>query len=401
MFRRFVVVLVCGSIVIALSMGMRQGFGLFLLPVTTDLGMSREVFGFIIGIQNLLWGLTQPIAGLLADKFGAGRVVVAGGVLYVAGLGLAALSTGAGTFGLTVGVLIGLAQSGTAYAVVLGGVGRAAPPEWRSFALGIAATAGSVGMFALVPASQGLISMLEWRPALVVLAALAVLMPLLAVGLMEPPAMTTPARQSLPVREGLLTAVRHPGFWMLNAGFAACGFQLAFLATHLPSVLFDAGLGASAGAAALALIGLSNIIGTFLCGMLGGWYRKQKVLAVLYLARTAVFVLFLAMPSSHASAFIFALAIGLIWTGTVPLTSGLVGDIFGPRHLGLLFGIVYVGHQLGAFAGAWAGGFAFDRTGSYELVWVGAIAMGLVAALLHWPIRDEPVTPEFARAAIQ
>lgn len=239
----------------------------------------------------------------------------------------------------------------------------------------------------------------QWPAAFVALAALSLLMPVLAMGLRERRS-AAEATSSEPVsaRGALSAAARHPGFWMLNAGFAACGFQLAFLATHLPSVLSDAGLGPSAGAAALALIGFSNIVGTYLCGVLGGWYRKKKVLAMLYLARTALFVLFLSLPPSQASAMIFAVGIGLIWTGTVPLTNGLVGDIFGTRYLGLLFGIVYVGHQLGAFAGAWAGGFAFDQTGSYALGWLGAILMGVLAALLHWPIRDQPVAPALAQA---
>jgi predicted MFS family arabinose efflux permease len=388
---RYLTALICGSIVITLSMGLRQVFGLFLLPVTTDLAMSREAFGLVIGLQNLLWGLTQPVAGLLADRIGARRMVLIGGLLYVCGLALAAASTSSSGFTLTVGILIGLAQSGTAYAVVLGAIGRAAPPEKRSLALGIASTAGSIGMFTLVPVTQGLIATWEWPFALVMLALLAALMPVLSAGLTETPAAGASPEDRSSVGEVLRTALRHPGFWMLNAGFAACGFQLAFLATHLPSILSDAGLRPAIGALVLALIGLSNILGTYVCGVLGGWYRKKRVLAVLYLARTALFALFLALPTSEASALFFAVAIGLIWTGTVPLTSGLVGDIFGARHLGLLFGTVYVGHQLGAFAGAWAGGFAFDRTGSYTLVWLGAIAMGVIAALLHWPIRDRPV----------
>jgi len=391
MSRRFLTCLVCGSIVITLSMGFRQVFGLFLLPVTSDLATSREAFGLIIGLQNLLWGLTQPFAGFLADRFGSARVVVVGGLLYVAGLGLGALSVGPRSFGLTVGVLVGLAQSGTAYAVVLGAIGRAAPPEKRGLALGIASTAGSIGMFALVPLTQGLVLTVEWRWTLVVLATSAVFMPLLAIGLQEPTTTISSPIEPFHARGALAAAAKHPGFWMLNAGFAACGFQLAFLATHLPSVLIDSGLTASTGAATLALIGLCNIVGTYICGLLGDRYRKNKVLALLYLARTALFILFLAMPTSQVSALLFAATIGLIWTGTVPLTSGLVGDIFGPRHMGLLFGIVYVGHQLGAFAGAWAGGLSFDRTGSYALVWFAAILIGMLAALLHWPIRDEPV----------
>jgi predicted MFS family arabinose efflux permease len=216
--------------------------------------------------------------------------------------------------------------------------------------------------------------------------------------LREPAAATALEAQAPASRNILAIATTQPGFWMLNVGFAACGFQLALLATHLPSVLTGSGLTASTGAAALALIGFSNIVGTYICGLLGARFAKNKVLAWLYLARTALFALFLALPVSPASAMLFAASIGLIWTGTVPLTSGLVGDIFGARHMGLLFGIVYLGHQFGAFAGAWAGGLSFDRTGSYSAALIAAILMGLLAALLHWPIRDEPVAAAQAAA---
>jgi len=398
MSRRFLIGLVFGSIVITLSMGIRQVFGLLLLPVTMGLVMSRETFGLVIGLQNLLWGVTQPFAGFLADRFGAGRVIAAGGLLYAAGLALGAFSVGPGSFGLTIGALVGLAQSGTAYAVVLGGIARATPPAKRSFALGIASTAGSIGMFTLVPLTEGLVSTIDWRGALIVLASLAALIPFLAIGLKENAPATALAAEPRDSQNILMIAVTQPGFWMLNAGFAACGFQLAFLATHLPSVLTSSGLTASSGAAALALIGFSNIVGTYLCGLLGARFRKNKVLACLYLARTTLFALFLALPTSQMSAMLFAAAIGLIWTGTVPLTSGLVGDIFGTRHMGMLFGIVYLGHQSGASAGAWAGGLSFDRTGSYGVVWTAAILMGILAALLHWPIRDEPVVASPAAA---
>jgi predicted MFS family arabinose efflux permease len=397
MSRRAVIALVFGSIVITLSMGIRQVFGLLLLPVTTELAMSRETFGIIIGLQNLLWGVTQPFAGYLADRFGAGRIIAAGGVLYAAGLALGGLSVDRNSFGMTVGVLVGLAQSGTAYAVVLGAIARATPPSRRSLALGVASTAGSIGMFTLVPLTEGLASTIDWRWALVVLASLAASMPLLAIGLKEPASAMHSAEAIQPQRV-MQTAARQPDFWMLNVGFAACGFQLAFLATHLPSVLVGGGLTASTGAAALATIGLSNIIGTYLCGLLGMRFRKNRVLAWLYIARTALFVLYLSLPASQASALFFAAAIGLIWTGTVPLTSGLVGDIFGARHMGLLFGTVYLGHQIGAFIGAWAGGLSFDRTGSYTAVWIAAILMGVLAALLHWPIRDEPLAASPAAA---
>jgi predicted MFS family arabinose efflux permease len=397
MTNRLFLALVSGSIILTLSVGLRQVFGLFLIPVTEDLSVARETFGLIIGLQNLVWGLSQPIAGYVADRFGALRVAFVGGVLYASGLGLAALSTSAEHLGLTTGVLVGLAQSGTAYAVVLGAIGRAAPPEKRSMALGIASTAGSIGMFTLVPLTQGIIEIADWRLAFAALTGLAIAMPFLALGLRETTVSsaqeTTGHPEEISVRQALAVATRHPSFWMLNAGFAACGFQLAFLSTHLPSVLLDGGLSAATGAAALALIGLSNIVGTYCCGLLGGWYPKNKVLTGLYLVRTALFVLFLSLPMSLSSVMLFAVTIGLTWTGTVPLTSGLVGDIFGTRHMGLLFGIVYVGHQLGAFIGAWAGGMSFDRTGSYALVWLGAIVLGCLAAALHWPISLKSAFP--------
>jgi predicted MFS family arabinose efflux permease len=397
MSRRSVIALIFGSIVITLSMGIRQIFGLLLLPVTTDLAMSREAFGIVIGLQNLLWGVTQPVTGLLADRYGAGRIIAAGGLLYAAGLALAGCSVGRTSFGMTIGALIGLAQSGTAYAVVLGAIARATPASQRSLALGIASTAGSIGMFTLVPLTEGLVLTFDWRWALMVLGGLAALMPIMAAGLRESTA-AVHSDEAMRPRQMIAIAARQPGFWMLNAGFAACGFQLAFLATHLPSILVGSGLTASTGAAVLATIGLSNIVGTYVCGLLGVRFRKNRVLAWLYLARTALFVLFLSLPTSQASALIFAAAIGLIWTGTVPLTSGLVGDIFGVRHLGLLFGTVYLGHQIGAFVGAWAGGLSFDRTGSYAAVWAAAILMGLLAALLHWPIRDAPLATSPAPA---
>lgn len=387
MARRAWLVLGFGALAITLSMGLRQVFGLFLRPVTMDLELTRQAFGFAIGVQNLVWGLVQPAAGMAADRFGARRVVPLAGAVYVAGLVLAAL--GIGPLWLTLGVLVGIGQSGTSYAVVLAAVGRAVPAERRSAALGLAAAAGSIGMFTLVPGTQGLIGWLDWRGALLTLAAVAILMPLAGLCM---PGGTAAAAAGEPATLGqaITTARRHVGYWMLNAGFAACGFQLAFIATYLPSLIADAGLGAGTGAMVLATIGLCNIVGTYLCGLLGGRLPKQKVLAGLYVARAVLIALFVLLPPSALTAILFGAAIGLIWTGTVPLTSGLVGDIFGQRHLGLLFGLVYVGHQLGAFAGAWVGGAVFDRTGSYQPVWIAAIVMGLVAAALHWPIRDAP-----------
>jgi MFS family permease len=388
MSRRALAVLVCGSLVISLSMGLRQVMGLFLAPVTIDLGLTREAFGFAVGVQNLVWGLAQPLAGLLADRHGARGVIAATAALYVAGLALASAGNDAFVLTAGLGVLVGLGQSGTGFAAVLGAVGRAAPRERRSVVLGIASAAGSIGMFTFVPATQALLGALTWRGALLVLAALALAMLPLALGVREEAPRAAAA--AVPFGAMLRQAMCHPGYWLLNAGFAVCGFQLAFVATFLPSMLSDAALPPMTAAWVLAAIGLANIVGTYLCGLAGARFRKPSVLAAIYLARAAIMAAFLLIPLSVASALLFGAALGLLWAGTVPLSSGLVADIFGERHLGFLFGVVYVGHQLGSFFGAWIGGLIHDRTGSYDLVWIAAIVGGVIAALLHWPIDDRP-----------
>jgi predicted MFS family arabinose efflux permease len=388
MSRTALVVLVCGSAVISISMGLRQVMGLFLTPITMDLGISREAFGFAVGLQSLMWGLTQPFAGLVADRHGARGVIAVTAMVYVAGLVLAGASSDALLLCTAIGVLAGIGQSGTGFAVVLGAVGRATPRESRSIVLGIASAAGSIGMFTFVPAAQALLGALDWRGALVVLAAVGLLMLPLALGVRD----TAPRSHvaALPFAVVLRQAARSPSYWMLNAGFAACGFQLAFVATFLPSMLSDAALPPMTAAWVLATIGLANIVGTYLCGLLGARFRKPSVLAAIYVARAAIMAAFLLTPLSVASALLFGAALGLIWAGTVPLSSGLVADIFGERHMGFLFGVVYVGHQLGSFLGAWIGGRIHDQTGSYDAVWIAAIVLGLVAALLHWPIDDRP-----------
>lgn len=398
MSQRFVLVLAAGSVVIALSMGARQVFGLFLTPVVMDLQLSREVFGLVVGVQNLVWGFAQPVAGWFADRFGARRVILAGGLLYVAGLALGAASDGAGEWALTIGVLVGLAQSGTAFAVVLGAIGHVAPPEKRGLALGLGSAAGSIGMFVMVPVAHWMISGWDWRGALLSLAALAVLMPLLAVAIDDRPSTASQGKEQS-WKAALLESAGDRSFWLLNAGFAACGFQLAFLSTHLPSVILDASLPTIVGAAALATIGAANIVGTYFCGVLGDVYRKKRLLAYLYLARAVLLALFFLTPISTVSVILFAAGMGLLWTGTVPLTSALVADLYGHRYMSMLFGVVYLGHQLGAFAGAWIGGLVFDLTGSYNAIWIGTIGAGVAAAALHWPIRDPDIPLRSATAA--
>lgn len=391
--------LLAGALIVSVTMGVRQTFGLFLAPVTSDLVLTREVFGFAIAIQNLLWGLAQPFAGMAADRFGSARIIVVGGALYLSGLLLAAGAESGAELYLSMGVLIGLGLSGTTFAVVLGAVGRLVPDDRRSMALGLVSAGGSFGQFALVPGAQYLIGQVGWINSLLGLACLAAIVPLAAAGLRgraEAAADGTPEAASLGAAIG--EAGVHRGYWLLTTGFFVCGFQVTFIATHLPSYLTDQSIAPMIGAVSLALIGFFNIIGTYLCGYLGGKYRKKNLLSYLYIGRSVVTALFLILPHSNASVILFASAMGLLWLGTVPLTSGLVGQIFGVRYMSTLFGFVFFSHQLGSFLGAWLGGYFYDVTGSYDLVWMGSIVLGLVSALLHWPINDAPLDRAAARA---
>ncbi|HKV00439.1 MAG TPA: MFS transporter, partial [Vineibacter sp.] len=359
-------------------------------PVTADLGFSREVFGLAVGIQNLVWGLTQPFAGLVADRIGARWVVVGTGGCYAFGLGLAAMASDGALFILGLGILVGLGQSGTTYAVILALIGRLVPDAQRSRYLGVASAAGSVGMFAMVPATSVLLDRVDWRTTFVILAAVAASMSLLGLGLAEGRRPHGVGGGAAPIGSAFTTAIADRDYWLLNLGFASCGFQLAFIATYLPTILTDGALSVAIAAAVLACIGAFNIPGTYLAGLAGVRQPKARVLAAVYIARAAVVLGFLALPPSAPSAIIFAALIGLLWTGVVPLTSGLVADLWGRRELGFLFGIAFIGHQIGAFAGAWAGGFVFDRTGSYTLMWAAVVGLSLSAAAFHLMVRERP-----------
>lgn len=387
-------IILCGGTVITLSLGIRAAFGLFLGPISLDLGMSREAFAIAIAAQNLLWGLVAPFAGAVADRYGPIRVSVVGGIIYAASLLVVASGLTGGTVQLGL-MLVGIAQGIAGFSVVLGAVGRAAPPEHRSLALGIASAGGSFGQFAIVPVSQGLLSGFGWHSAMLALAAMSFLIVPLAYGLGE--RKTVPGMQQS-LSEALHEASGHSGFWLLTAGFFVCGFQVSFVGTHLPSFLADKGLPAWLGAATLSLIGLFNIVGTLTAGWLGGRYRKKYVLAGLYLLRSATFVTFLLAPLSEASVLVFGASLGLLWLGTVPLTSGLVAQIFGPAYMSMLYGVIFLSHQLGSFLGVWLGGRIFDATGSYDPVWWAAVVLGVVAALLHWPIADRPLARQPAAA---
>lgn len=376
-------ILLCGGAIIMLSLGIRHGFGIFLRPMTLDLQWPRATFAFAIALQNLVWGFSQPFIGMVADRFGAGRVLVVGGLCYAAGLALMAQSITGLELALSTGVLIGLGLSGT-YTIVIGVVGRAFPPARRSTALGVLTGLASFGQFAMLPYGQALISHIGWWSALLILAVNACLILPLAIPLADDRGTAASTSQVQQTVSAALTEARaHRGFWLVTLGFFVCGFQVVFVATHLPAYLLDKGMSVEVGMAALALIGLANIPGSFLAGWLGARYPKKLLLTCIYLTRAAVIAAFVSLPVTEMTVYLFAVAIGLVWLGTVPLTSGIVAQIFGVQYLSMLFGIVYLGHQVGAFLGGWLGGYFFDSTGSYQAVWVIAMALSLVAAIAN------------------
>jgi len=377
------------SLVLALSLGIRHGFGLFLPPMSAEFGWGREVFAFAIALQNLIWGLTQPFTGALADRFGAKRTVIVGGILYAIGLGCMGLADSPLSLSLSAGLLIGIGLSGTSFSVILGAVGRAVPMEKRSMAMGIAAAAGSFGQFAMLPGTLGLLSWLGWSVALMALGLLVALIVPLAAMLKDTPLPQTGEEQTL--GEALREACSHSGFWLLALGFFVCGFQVVFIGVHLPAYLVDQHLPALVGTTVLALVGLFNIFGTYIAGWLGGRMSKPRLLSALYLARAVVIVTFILTPLTVWSAYAFGVAMGLLWLSTVPLTNGTVATMFGVRNLSMLGGIVFLFHQLGAFLGGWMGGYLYDHTGSYDLVWQLAVLLSLLAAALNWPVRELPV----------
>jgi predicted MFS family arabinose efflux permease len=393
-------VLVCAGIILTLALGTRQTFGLFLQPMSADLGWGRGHYSFALALSNLVWGLAQPFFGAWADKRGAARVVATSGLLYAVGLALMPFSNTPMLLNLSAGLLIGLGLSGVSFGVILGVVGRAFPAQRRSFALGIASSGGSFGQFLMLPLGQLLISSFGWQVALLALAGIILATMPLAVAMMEarqPTAASENKPQSLST--ALREASRHAGFWYLTAGFFVCGFQVAFISVHLPAYLLDLKLSPSVGATALALIGLFNIAGSFAAGYLGGRYSKKYLLSSIYLLRAGIIALFLLLPVTPMSVYLFAGVIGFLWLGTVPLTNGLVGQIFGVRYVSTLFGIVFFSHQLGSFTGVWLGGRLFDATGSYTSIWIASIALGVVAAIINLPIDERPLARVAREAA--
>ncbi|MEQ8356548.1 MAG: MFS transporter [Kiloniellaceae bacterium] len=383
------VVIGAGCVLALLSFGIRSSFGLFLAPMSGDFGWGREVFAVAIAVQNLLWGLCQPVAGALADRYGAGRVLTLGALVYAAGLFLMAQVSTPGMLTLSAGLLVGVGVAGASFAIVLAAFARLMPEDKRSWALGIGTAAGSAGQFFVVPLGQAFISAYGWSMALTLFGFLAFAMVPCAAAL----AGRADHWGQIPQSTGaaLKEAFSHNSYNLLTLGFFVCGFHVAFIQTHLPAYITDQGLDAGLAAWALAIVGGANIVGAYTAGVLGGRFSKKYLLSGLYFARAVAIALFILLPTSNASVLLFAAAIGLLWLSTVPLTSGLVAQFFGTRHMAMLFGIVFFSHQLGAFLGVWLGGYFFDVTGSYDLVWWGSVALGLLAAAVHWPIREEGV----------
>jgi MFS family permease len=382
-------VLICGGLLVSLSMGIRHGFGFWQLPMTQAHGWTRETFAFAIALQNLLWGASQPFAGMLADRFGAAKVLLTGVVLYTAGLLVMALSATGGWFTTGAGILIGLSLSGVTYTVVYGVIGRTAPAEKRSQSLGIAAAAGSFGQFLMVPVEQSLISNFGWQHALFVLAAVALLMAPLAAGLHEPAPSRSHSGQS--IVQAIKEAFRYPSFQWLTAGYFVCGFQVVFIGIHLPAYLKDHGMDPGVAVAALALVGLFNVFGTYAAGLLGARYPKKYLLSSIYLLRAVVIGLFLLLPLSPWSVYLFAAAMGLLWLSTVPLTNGVIATVFGVQYMSMLGGFVFFSHQVGSFLGVWLGGRLYDSYGNYNLVWGITIALGIFAALANLPVKEAAI----------
>jgi MFS family permease len=385
-------VLACGATIVTLSMGVRHGFGLWLQPVIQAQHWSRENFAFAIAVQNLTWGVAGIFSGMLADRFGAFRVIVSGALFYMLGLMGMAYSPSIALFTASAGVLIGIAQAGTTYAVIYGVIGRNVSADKRSWAMGVAAAAGSFGQFLMVPTEGFLINTLGWQQALVWLGAATLLAIPLATGLKEPgyAGGATPQREQS-VMHALREAFTYPSFQMLMAGYFVCGFQVVFIGVHMPSYLKDHGLSPQVASTALALIGLFNVFGTYTAGVLGQRMAKRKILAFIYFARAVAISLFLLAPLTPWSVYLFAAVMGFLWLSTVPPTNAAVAQIFGVAHLSMLGGFVFCSHQIGSFMGVWLGGYLYDQTGSYDIVWYIAIVLGVLAALINLPVRETPI----------
>jgi MFS family permease len=384
-------IVTAGAIISLIGYGIRGDFGLFQEPMLNTRGWSRETFALALAIQNLMWGLGQPFAGAIADRYGSGRVLAGGAVLYAAGIAMGAVVEGPIALHLTLGVMTGLGLAGASMFIVLGAFGRLLPPERRAWASGIATAAGSLGQFLFAPIGQGFIAAWGWPVALVLLGCAALPMIPIALALKSRNVPAAPQQQSLGA--ALREASTHKSYWLLIAGFFVCGFHLAFIQVHMPAYIAGFGLSASVGAWAIGFVGLFNTIGAYAAGVLAGRGSKKNLLSAIYLGRAVVIALFVLTPVSVPSVLAFSAAMGLLWLSTVPPTSGLVALMFGPRYMSMLFGVVFLSHQIGAFIGVWLGGWAYDAFGSYTLVWWISVGLGVFSAAVHWPIAERPARP--------
>ncbi|MBW3698271.1 MFS transporter [Vibrio sp. T187] len=394
---RFPLLVWLGIGTLIISLGIRQSFGIFMMPISEHFGTGREFFSFAIALQNLLFGVFQPFVGMAADKWGARKIIITGAIAYGLGLLLTSLTTESSVLYFSLGALIGLGLSATSYVIVLGAVAKVVPAEHAAKAFGLTTAAGSFGMFAVIPGAQFMLNEFDWQSAWQVFAVLCCLMIAFALFMRAPkPSTSNKATQQTQdtqtLKEALREAFSHKGYWLIHAGFFVCGFHVMFIATHLPSYLADKNLPASSAAMALAYVGIFNIFGSYFWGVMGDKYSKRHVMSALYFVRTAVIAAFVTLPVTGSTAALFGGAIGFCWLGTVPLTSGLVRQIFGARYLSTLYGLVFFTHQVGSFLGAWVGGRIYDYYGSYEPIWWSTVVLAFIAALIHFPINDKPVS---------
>ena len=390
-WRTPVIVLLAGALVLNFSMGIRHGMGLFLFPMTADVQMSREAFSMAMAVQNICWGLSSPFLGMFADRYGAGRTVAFTCVLYAIGLAGMEMATTPLLLTLSGGVLIGIAQGGCTVAVISGVIGRSVPVGQRQQALAVSGALGACGQFYLVPFMQWVIAGYGWQASLLCSAILMFAIAPVAVALTEPGRTRGLAADGQSAGAAIREALGERSFILLCMGFFVCGIQVVFMGIHLPSYLRDQGMSANVGVIALALIAIGNIVGTYMWGMQGARMPRRYLLSAIYFLRALVILAFIAVPISPWSVYVFSLVIGTLWLSTVPLTNGLVAHMFGVNYLSMLAGVVFLAHQVGSFLGAWMGGYLFDRTGSYTVAWLIAAGFGVFAALIHLPIREEPV----------
>ncbi|WIG67545.1 MFS transporter [Photobacterium damselae] len=399
---RFPLLVWMGIGILIISLGIRQSFGIFMMPISDTFHTGREFFSLAIALQNLLFGLFQPFVGMAADRFGARRIIIVGAIAYGAGLYLTSLAATPSVLYLTIGALIGLGLSATSYVIILGAVARVVPAEHTAKAFGLTTAAGSFGMFAVIPGAQALLRNFDWQTAMQIFAVICCVMIAFA-GFIKSQKATSDAPSqvddSQTLSEALQEAFRNRNYWLIHAGFFVCGFQVMFIATHLPSYLGDKGLPGNTAAMALAYVGVFNIFGSYFWGLMGDRFDKRYMMSSLYLMRTVIIAAFVTFPVTVNTASIFGAAIGFCWLGTVPLTSGLVRQIFGARYLSTLYGLVFFTHQVGSFLGAWVGGRIFDYYHSYTPIWWTTVVMALIAALLHLPINDKPVPRLIAQHA--